>query len=452
MKIIVVISDTLRRDYLGCYGNTWVRTPNIDALAAKATVCDKAYIGSFPTMPMRSDIVTGKVCFHTYGWAPLPPGSTTVQGILQKEGFIAMMVTDHTQMLAPGMNYHQGFDGVEWIRGQASDKWRTDDVEIKWPCAPEKLRNPEGWFERYMRNISTRRDERDWFSPQTMQAACTWLESNYTHENFLLWVDTFDVHEPWTPLPYYVDMYDPGYKGEVVIYPRYDRAGYLSEAELHHVRALYAGTITMMDKGFGRLLDKIETLGIWDETAILFLSDHGWYHGEHGYIGKHTVLDRTKGWPFYEEVAHIPLIVKLPGQREGTRTPVLTQPVDLMPTLLDLAGASVPSDLHGGSILPALKGEGAGPRSTAVSSGKLPDDPGVLAYSTITDGEWTLMHPGANASPELYHLPSDPAQTQNVMHEHRTIATDLHHAYLDLLNQIDTPPERLALRQQLGAD
>ena len=109
--------------------------------------------------------------------------------------------------------------------------------------------------------------------------------------------------------------------------------------------------VTLMDKWVGVLLDKLRDLGIWDETAIIFTTDHGFYHGEHNRIGKHTVLDRKHGWPLYEEINHVPLMVKIPGIKSGWRCNALVQPTDIMATLLDIGGASVPENLHGQSIL-----------------------------------------------------------------------------------------------------
>lgn len=447
MNIIFIISDTLRREYLGCYGNPWIRTPNLDRFAQEALVFDMTYAGSFPTMPNRNDIMTGRYAFHAQGWAPLPQGAVVVQEMLRRRGYVTMLISDHAQMLAPGMNYHQGFNGHWWIRGQCSDRYITDPVPVKYPCDPAKLRQPDLIVEPHLRNVWYRRQESDYFVCQTMQSAMNWLERNYTHKSFMLYVDTFDVHEPWDPPKWYVDLYDPGYEGEEVIYPRYDNSGYLTEAELNHVRALYAGEITMMDKWVGLLLQKTKDLGLWEETAIFFTTDHGWYHGEHGYIGKHTVLDRKKGWPLYEEICHIPLIAKIPGLNCGKRTSILNQPTDLMPTMLDLAGIQPPKDLHGNSLLPALRGEKESTRGFAVSSPTLSDDPETRVYSALTDGEWTLTYAGALAEPELYRLPSDPKQQRNVFEENKDVARNLIDVYIELLKEIGTSEERLELRK-----
>jgi len=459
MNLLFIISDTLRRDYLSCYADTekvsglrgGVRTPHLDALAAESMVLDRAYEGSFPTMPTRSDIMTGNYCFHTYGWAPLPSGTATLQALFRKAGYVTQLITDHVQMLAPGMNYHQGFDGHWWIRGQVGEPYITAPATATLTCDPKKLRQPENWLEPYLRNISARRAEPDYAVCQTMAAACQWLEANRKHKRWLLFLDTFDVHEPWDPPPRYVDLYDPGYQGDQVVYPRYDKAGYLTDAELRHVRALYAGEITMMDAWVGKVLAKVRDLGLWDETAIVFTTDHGWYHGEHGYIGKHTVLDWRDGWPLYEQVGHIPLIVRVPGLAPG-RSDALCQPVDLLPTLCELAGIPAPKGLHGSSFAGALRGEGRGPRLLAVNSHALRADPAWKVYSAITDGSWSLHYPGKGphkARPELYRLADDPGEQMDRFDENHDVAIRLHAEHVALLEQIGTPKDKLDPRRQL---
>jgi len=453
MNICLIVSDTVRKDALGCYGKRWIQTPSLDKLAEESFVFEKAYAGSFPTMPMRAELMTGTYCFQSFGWAPLPPGTLTLQSLLQKSGYVTVMITDHFQMFAPGYNYHQGFSGVEWIRGQMGDMWvgTTEPLEVKLPCDPKKLRtdqdvDPEHLL-RWLKNVLHWRNETDWICPRTFQAAIQWLERNYT-QKFFLYLDCFDTHEPWTPPPWYVELYDPGYEGEVVIYPRYDYSEYLSRAELHHLRSIYGGNITLMDRWLGKLLEKIRQLGLWDKTLIIFISDHGFLLGEHNLIGKHAVLSK-KGWPFYEEVSHIPLLIKLPQQKEGKRTKILVQPVDIMPTILELVGIKVPETIHGFSFLSGLKEGGTSPRKLAVTSPPLPTDPEYCVYSTITDGEWTLIYGGNKGKPELYHLPSDPGQSKNLYQTNFEVAKRLHREYLDFLENLGTEEGRLKLQKKL---
>ncbi|MGD9495424.1 MAG: sulfatase, partial [Armatimonadota bacterium] len=243
--------------------------------------------------------------------------------------------------------------------------------------------------------------------------------------------------------------YDPGYEGEEVIYPRYDHAGYLTDDELQHVRALYAGSITMMDRAIGRLIQKVQDLGLWDNTAIAFISDHGWYHGEHNYIGKHTVIERDKGWQFYDEVARIPLLIRAPNLPAGITTHALCQPVDVAPTLMELLGLPAPADVHGRSVLRALTGSEPPAREIAVTARDIPLQPGVRSYHAITDGKWTLQHAAAEAEPELYLTASDPAQENNLFAECTETAELLHERYLSYLAELGCTNEQIEARRAL---
>jgi len=452
MNVILVVADTFRRDHLGCYGNPpwWeISTPNLDRLGEEAIIFDRAYVGSFPTIPMRADLFTGNYVFHTTGWAPIASGLPVLAKLLRAAGYVTMMVTDHLQMLAPGMNYHQGFAGVEWIRGQVPDVWHfTEPRDVELPCKPEKMRNPNG-CRQHLKNVAGRRYEREQFAAQTFQAAMDWLDLNYKHDKFFLYIDTFDTHEPWDPPQWYVDMYDPDYEGEEVIWPRYDKVDYLTDAELRHTRALYAGCVTLVDRWMGKLLQKLRDMDLMKNTAIIFTSDHGFYIGDHGYIGKHTVLEPKKGWQFYQEVAQIPLLMKLPDYPTGIRSNLLVQPVDLMPTILELCGVGIPGNIHGASILPALRGESENIRDIAVTSQKLPEEPDRLVYNLVTDGEWTLIHAGNAGKSELYNVLDDPAQENNLIREKQDVAERLHSEYLKFLERLGVDERKLKLRSEL---
>jgi len=154
-------------------------------------------------------------------------------------------------------------------------------------------------------------------------------------------------------------MYDPEWKGGYVMggaylapyempFPRI--APKLSEEELNHLRALYAGEVTLIDRWVGLLLEKIGDLGLYEDTMVIFTTDHGTYIGEHGYIGKRTHL--------YEEVTHIPLIMRMPDHEKiKGRCEAIVQPPDIMPTILDMAGINIPETVQGSSLLPLIRGE-----------------------------------------------------------------------------------------------
>ena len=476
MNFILIFSDTFRRDHLGCYGNRWIRTPNLDKLAKESMVFDRAYTGSFPTVPHRAELFTGRFVFTYYDWSPLPRNEVVLAQVLGEAGYVTMMVADTPHILKDGYHFDRGFSGWTWIRGQENDRYATDPMGVRLPCAPHKLRSPEGTVKQYLRNVCQRHHESDYFVAQTMTRAADWLERNYRHEKFFLYVDTFDPHEPWDPPRWYVDLYDPGYEGEEVIYPAYGPCNYLSEAELRHVRALYAGEVTLVDRWVGMLLQKAGDLGLLDSTTIIFTTDHGFYLGEHGLIGKSVIRDKfSQAVPLYEEMTRIPLIFRLPkAEGGGRRCDAFVQPVDIMPTILELADVKDPGTMHGRSLMPLLAGEKETFREFAVSSWSIIHGPKAWRPSTITTEEWALIfsgqltqsedHPatrvvdsvsrieqflGEKMEAELYHLPSDPQQNKNVFVKNRDVAERLHADYVKFLESVNTPEEYLKDRRKL---
>jgi len=478
MNVILIISDTFRRDHLGVYGNDRIHTPYLDRFAKEAVVFDRAYCASFPTVPHRADIMTGRFTFTYFYWSPLPAEETVVAQVLSDAGITTQMIADTPHILRAGYNFQRGFKGFYWIRGQENDPYRTAPREVKLPCDPTKLRSPERTVKQYLRNVHHRRCEKDYFCAQTMSTAAEWLEENYASGPFFLYVDTFDPHEPWDPPKWYVDLYDPGYDGEEVIYPRYAPCDFLTEGEIKHIRALYAGEVSLVDRWVGHLLSKIDDLGLRDSTAVIFTTDHGFYHGEHGLMGKSLL---GKGWsasaPLYEEVAHIPLIVRLPGVKGGLRCDTLVQPPDITASIYELAGVETPKTVQGKSLVPIIKKEVDELRPLAVSSPSIVQGLRVRRLSTITTKEWALIYGGSyiepgeattravddfkrkehdyygpGAGPALYHLPSDPKQEKNVLEENIEVARSIHAQYVKFLEELGTPEEYLQNRRQLLAE
>ncbi len=465
MNVLVIISDTFRRDHLGCYGNDWIRTPHIDRFAADALIFDRAYIASFPTVPARLDLFTGRFSSTYSAWAPLEKEEVVAAECFNRMGFTTTMVTDTAQFLKDGYNYDRGFQAWEWIRGQEFDRWRTDPEDPELPADPAKIRWAKPFARSYMRNVADRRFEEDYFCPRTMIEAGRRLERNYGSERpFFLYVDTFDPHEPWDAPQWYVDMYDPGYEGDRVIYPHYAESSYLTEAELKHVRAMYAAEVTMVDRWVGHLLGRLQDTGRLEETIVVFGSDHGFLHGEHGYIGKSLVGRRFTWLPLWEEVCHVPLIVRVPGGRRG-RTDALVQLPDLLPTLLDLIGGEIPDRVQGESFAAVLRGETDIHREMALSLPTLIHGGAARATITATTQEWSYICSGepldARAQAyswavdgirkpidteevggdELYHLRSDPGQQDNLIGKHPDVACDLRASIQSRLRELGTAPE-----------
>jgi len=391
MNIILIVSDTFRQDYLGCYGNNWIKTPNLDKFARKSAIFGNAYAASFPTVPHRMDLATGRFTFPYREWEPLPKDEVVISEMLGKHGYTTMLICDTPHTLEDGYNFDRGFTGWEWVRGQETDRFYTDPRKVELPCPRDKLRHLEV-LQRHLRSVAHREGERDCFVAQTMSKASQWLERNYKQERFFLWVDTFDPHEPWDAPSYYVDMYDPGYEGDEVTYPIYGKCDYLIPEEIKHMRALYAAEVTLVDQWIGLLLEQIEKLALFDNTAVIFTSDHGFYFGEHGLVGKSTITDRMFEYvSLYEEVARIPLLVYFPGMRTSSHHPALVQPPDITATILELAGIKDASTVQGKSLLPLIQGEDRTLRDISVSSPSLVHGTWGSPRVTIRKEEWSLI-------------------------------------------------------------
>jgi len=209
---------------------------------------------------------------------------------------------------------------------------------------------------------------------------------------------------------------------------------------LNHLRALYAGEVTLVDRWVGMLLQKIEDLGLFENTAVIFTTDHGTYLGEHGYVGKRDRL--------YGEVAHIPLMARMPdseGNLRG-RCGAIVQSPDLMASILDIAGVQTPHTVQGRSILPFLRCEDTQESEIAVSSPTLITR--ILpSWITVTSKEWAFLaarnNASAEAESELYDLSKDPTETHNVCDEEAYVAERLRSKMIEFLRSMGTKDEIL---------
>ena len=198
-NVVVIVADTFRRDHLGAYGNPYISTPHIDEFARSSVVFDRHVISSFPTMPARADILTGTFSYTHMGWEPLPRHLTTLPGALSKAGYHTMGVVDTPFFIRNGFGYDRGFDDFVWVRGQGDDTRPHERSDYR----------------------QTWRSESDRLVACTITEAEQWLERHYK-EQFFLYVDTWDPHEPWDAPEYYTSLYRAGYEGRQ-IYPSYGR-------------------------------------------------------------------------------------------------------------------------------------------------------------------------------------------------------------------------------------
>ncbi|HID06336.1 MAG TPA: hypothetical protein EYP10_04225, partial [Armatimonadetes bacterium] len=355
--------------------------------------------------------------------------------LLTEAGYRTMAIVDTPFFVRNGYGYDRGFHDFRWVRGQGADRQDTN-------------------YER--------RYEEDYCAPMTFAAAERWLERHYK-ERFFLYVDTWDPHEPWDPPAHYVEQYISNWDGTLVApcYWYWKERG-LTEGELAIARACYAGEVTMVDRWTGRLLERIESLGLMDKTIIVFTADHGFYFGEHGMFGK-TLMQagRFYGAPLYEEVARVPLLIYVPGVKPRRINALVTLP-DLMPTLLELAGVEIPDTVQAKSLLPLLRGEARQVHRCVVTTMPL-YNPGEVTRvvdnferrveeflpATITAGWWQLLYTCEGMPVELYNLRDDPQQKHNVAKKHPNVVERMHSMFVQLLEEWRTDERLLAPRRKL---
>ena len=452
MNVILIISDTVRHDYCGCYGNTWVQTPNIDALASESAIMESFFSASFPTGPMRKDVHSGRFTFAYTNWQePRVKGEIVLSETLGEVGYRTASIGD----TGNSKQLNARFGHEETLSSSASKIYEIpDDVEL--PADPRKLRIPMKRIQNIAKNALRWDGEEDRRVARTMRSAHRWLEEQNGNETpFFLFVDTFDPHEPWDQPRYYPDLYDPDYAGDELMEPAYEPAEYATQSEIEHMRCMYAGKLTMVDRWIGYLLDGLKRMRFADDTAVIFTSDHGFYHGEHNLIGK-VLLDREGAicgrWPLYSTISHAPLLIKLPGVTDGQRYDSFCQPPDITPTILELMNAPIASRIQGQSLLPLIRGEQKSVRDFAISSLTYVQDAEVRCPTSFRTKDFLYIYGGDEWASELYDLQNDPSESQNIIHSRPDKAKQLHQRYLDFLEDIDCPEMSRDARREFNPE
>lgn len=349
MKAILVLIDSLNREFLKAYDSeAWAITPNLDAFAEDSIKFDKHFVGSAPCMPARRDMMTGRLNFLERNWGPLEPFDHCMTRIMRQNGIFSHIVTDHAHYMEPGgEGYLQGFQTWDYVRGQEWDPWVS---RVTPAPMPEEYYGQ--FFAEYQWNRTRFHSDADFPSPICFQNASQWLRDNQGEDNFFLQIEVFSPHEPFHAPKEFLDLYGDDYDG-----PPFETSTYREVTEppeaIEHLRKKYASGLTMVDKWFGRLIDTVKEMGIYDDTLIIVTTDHGHLLGEHGYTGKNYMHQ-------YNQIANIPLFIRMPGCGRK-RVDEITQNIDLMPTLLEYFGIPVPERVQGVSLLPMLEGkEGCG--------------------------------------------------------------------------------------------
>lgn len=425
LNVVVLVIDSLRTDHIGAYGGTAAKTPNLDAFAASATRFSSAIPEAMPTILVRRAIHTG---MRTYparnwkplkqvvplpGWDPIPDKQTTLAEVLNQVGYTNMLLADNPMMFGPYMNFQRGYESYEWIRGQGFDVWRSgklisDSTLANYLSPSQRNSGDADTVRQYLANMLGATTADDWPGARLYSRATAVLEDLEQLQPFCLVVDTFEVHEPWLPIPGYTDQYQDGYAGIEPIEPVYGSASYLTDAQQARMRALYAGEATFMDAQVGRFMEALSAKGLDDNTMVVVVTDHGILLGDHGLTGK-----PPDG--LYPELTDIMLMVRKPGSAPGAVSGIRAGTHDITPTVLAATGVTIDGKMDGTDVL-AVAGVAA--KRTHQSS--------MYADTLwVSAGDWMLIAPHYGSEMHLFNLRTDPGCTTDAAPDHGAVVSSL---------------------------
>ncbi|MEG1477122.1 MAG: sulfatase, partial [Oscillospiraceae bacterium] len=377
MRAIMLMFDSLNREFLPNYGCDWTKMPNFERLSERCTTFDNFYGGSMPCMPARRELHTGRYNFlHTF-WTPMHPYDDSVISRMKAAKIYTHIATDHFHYWEDGgSGYLTKFDSHEMVRGQQGDPWKP---QVQWPSFPDTLsrrKTGENWRHDWV-NRSFIDTEDKMPQKRTFENGIDFINRSLNDDQWFLQIEAFDPHEPFYTQQSYKDLYPHDYHGKNLDWPDYGKNSYGEEAT-EHVRMEYAALMSMCDHYLGRLLDVMDANDMWKDTMLIVNTDHGFMLGEKEWMGKNSQ-------PFYNELVHSPFFIHDPrAPHPGERRNALAQTVDIVPTLAEYFGIEPPQFMDGHSLTPAIRDD------SPIREGALFGICG--GHVNITDGRYVYMH------------------------------------------------------------
>ncbi|MBU8543744.1 MULTISPECIES: sulfatase-like hydrolase/transferase [Roseomonadaceae] len=460
-NVLFIMCDQLRWDHMACAGHPFLKTPNLDALAARGVRFSQSYVQSGICGPSRMSYYTGRyVSSHgaTHNRVPLSVGEVTLGWHLREAGrTLALAGKTHVLPDAHGMkrlrldgqhdlaallregwftlvDRHDGHHAepdsayAHWLRGKgydSADPW-TDYV-IAVQDAQGQVHN--GWKMRNAR-LPARVAEEHSETAYTADQGIAFMEQQ-GETPWVLHLSFVKPHWPYiAPAPYHA-MYSANQCLPVARHPAERGAeahpllrewqreevseSFQQDDCISTVRPAYQGLITQLDDHLGRVWDTLTRLGRWQDTLVVFCSDHGDYLGDH-WMGEKEL--------FHDCVQRVPMLVYDPSPEanatRGTVDDRFVEAIDLVPTFLDALGLDpAPHLLEGRSLLPLTRGQGVPWRDSVVSEldwtfrgarRRLGEKVGQHHAWMLRDARWKYVHWTSGYRPQLFDLQADPQE------------------------------------------
>ncbi len=430
-NILWICTDQQRYDTIGALNNTQLRTPNINRLVSSGVSFERAYCQSPICTPSRASFLTGMYPSSVHGcgngnvsWAEAAP---LVAALLADTGYDCALAGKLHLAGAHGRieprPQQDGYRVFHWSHGP-HDHWPEGHDYAEWLreqgfSLSEMLEHPQ--------DTPPELHQTSWCADRVID----FIEADHAGKPWLMNVNIFDPHAPFDPPQPYLDRFDI----EAMSGPKFRESDLAAQAKLSQVdfqtqarrpqdfdakriQAAYYAMIELIDDNVGRMFDALEGSGQLQNTLVIFTSDHGEMLGDHGLL--------LKGCRFYEGLVRVPLIISWPGQiLEGQLRQALVELIDIAPTLLDLAGVSIPERMQGRSLRSLLTDADAidyhreivrceyysalNPNACAQFSG---------SYATmIRDERYKLIVYHGHDIGEVFDLRNDPYEFDNLWHD-----------------------------------
>lgn len=481
-NIVYIMTDDHTEQMMSCYGHSPIQTPNLDRIAQEGVIFNQSYVANSLSGPSRACIMTGKHS-HKNGFTNNEHGifdgsQQTMPKLMQKAGYETAIIGkwhlvsdptgfDHWEIL-PGQGdyYNPTFitqDGqrhiekgyctdiitdksIEWIENRDDSKpfilfvhhktchrpW-LPDLKYLNEYENQTFELPETFYDTWEGREAAGQQEMSIASAHDMDISydCkiyTKGDSTRLSDSYLNMVGRLDPADQQT----YWQFYD-SITNEFISHNYEGKA--LTEAKFQRYMRDYAKVTKSLDDNVGRLYDYLQEKGLLDNTLVVYTSDQGFYMGEHGWFDKRFM---------YEESFHTPLIMRLPDgyERRGWVSDMV-QNIDYAPTFIEMAGAEVPADIQGRSLIPLLKGketEGEWRDALYYHYYEYPAEHAVKRHYGIRTKDWKLIHfYNDNDQWELYDLRNDPNELHNVYNDPKYVKQQamLHERLRELQKEYD---------------
>lgn len=445
-NIVFVMSDQQRRNSMGIYGNRYVHTPHLDAVAQSATVYDHCYCNAPVCTPSRACTLTGKTLtgHGVYNLFDIMPRNEKLLSYYLKElgydtALVGKLHVSGTEFEAYERNPGDGFDIYElchepsiYLDGplNAYAKWLGENFPDELEALKKEGRQRK--FRRAETHFST------WVSERSAEI----IRNRDKNKPLYLQVGYFDPHNPYDHYPKACDdllheeYYEAPLQDDSVLpeamqlerkYHSPKALGAQSKEEgVRNMRRGYYAGVSFLDQQVQKIIQALKDEGIYDNTLFIYTSDHGDMLGDHDLY--------SKGAMFYEHGVNVPLIVKFPFQTEGTRSDRLVQLNDLFATMYTAAGGDENFRFE------SLPLQGERERNIAVTEyracGKFDIEgfPHPLHGTMVRNKEWKLCLFHDTNEAQLFHLTEDPNELNNLYGRAETaaITQELMNQYLQL--------------------